>query len=290
MSNRSVKEVQFAEMMDMGGFPVRQPMPAKNVDRVDPFLLLHHHTGYIANDSHPRETGVSPHPHRGFSPVTFVFKGDIHHRDSRGNSAIVKAGGVQWMDAGMGLIHSERPSVAFAKKGGQQEIVQLWINTPRIHKMDQPHYQALDQEMLPQIPVEHGGTLSVIAGNYLNTKGPAQAKLDVIILRGDLIAGSQHNFQIPEQYNVIIYVLNGNIEIDNYGQVNALHMVHFNNDGDTIRIAATQKTQLLVLAGVPINEKVESYGPFVMTSQTEIMQAIRDYQIGKMGMLVEEWD
>lgn len=130
----------------------------------------------------------------------------------------------------------------------------------------------------------------MIAGNYLNTKGPAQAKLDVIILRGDFVAGSHHNFQINEQYNVIIYVLNGSIEIDNYGQVNALHLVHFNNDGDTIRIAATQKTQLLVLAGVPINEKVESYGPFVMTSQTEIMQAIRDYQIGKMGMLVEEWE
>lgn len=291
MQLKTIKAVQFAEMVDMGGMPVRQPMPAAGFERVDPFLLLHHHSGYIANDSHPRETGVSPHPHRGFSPVTFVFKGDVHHRDSRGNSEIVKAGGVQWMDAGMGIIHSERPSVEFAKKGGQQEIIQLWVNTPHAHKMDQPNYQALHADDFPiiQIP-ENGGTVAVIAGAYKELKGPVKSKSEVLILRADLNASAAFQFEIPEHYNTLIYVLNGNVSVAGYGQVAGLHLIHFNNDGNTIDINTIQKTQLLVIAGKPLNERIEQFGPYVMTSQTEVMQAIRDYQMGKMGILIEEWD
>ena len=122
----------------MGGIPVLQPLPTTSVERIDPFLLLHHHAGMVEPGNHPRMVGVGPHPHRGFSPVTFIFKGDVHHRDSRGNSSIVKAGGVQWMNAGMGIIHSERPSKEFAEKGGEQEIIQLWINTPAAQKMKEP--------------------------------------------------------------------------------------------------------------------------------------------------------
>lgn len=290
MIYRSIKQIQFAEMIDMGGFPVRQPMPTKQLDRIDPFLLLHHHTGFIANDTHPREVGVSPHPHRGFSPVTFVFKGDIHHRDSRGNSAVVKAGGVQWMDAGMGIVHSERPSVSFAKKGGQQEIVQLWINTPHAHKMDQPNYQALDEATFPIISLpEEKGKLAVVAGKYGALQGPAKSKLDVLILRGDILPGATDTIHIPAKYNTIIYILNGSLTINENEHIAGLHLIQFNNDADNIHFSTNQKTQFLVLGGLPLNEPIESYGPFVMTSQTEIMQALRDYQMGKMGVLIEEW-
>lgn len=291
MKMRSVKALQFAEITDMGGIPVRQPLPTQKIEMVDPFLLLHHHTGSIEPGLRPRETGVGPHPHRGFSPVTFIFKGDVHHRDSRGNSQVVKAGGVQWMDAGMGLIHSERPSKEFAEKGGEQEIIQIWVNTPHKFKMDQPNYQALQLEDIPKIELgKNHGSIQVIAGNYQNKKGPAKTKSDLIILRGDFNAGAEYAFIIPEAYNLLFYVLDGSIEIEKYASVPGLNMVVFKNDGDTVKIKTDQSTRFIVLAGIPLNEHVESYGPFVMSTQTEIMQAMRDYQMGKMGMLIEEFD
>jgi len=289
MQNKSVKVLQFADMVDMGGIPVRQPMPSALIERIDPFLLLHHHTGYVAEGSYQWEVGVGPHPHRGFSPVTFIIKGDVHHRDSRGNNAVVKAGGVQWLDAGMGIIHSERPSVAFAEKGGEQEIVQLWVNTPAVHKMDQPNYQAINNEDMPKINLANElGAIHVVAGNYKNIKGTAKSKAELIILRADFKPGGAHDFIIAEQYALLIYVISGSITIEGYGPVAKLHLVYFNNDGDTIKINTEQNSTFLVLAGVPLNEKIESNGPFVMNSQTQIMEAIRDYQMGKMGILIEE--
>lgn len=291
MKLRSVKVLQFAEIIDMDGIPVRQPLPSVHVPAVDPFLLLHHHTGHIEPGTRPQEAGVGPHPHRGFSPVTFVIQGDVHHRDSRGNSSVVKAGGVQWMDAAMGIMHSERPSKEFAAKGGDQEIVQLWVNTPHKFKMDQPDYQAIQDEDIPKIQLENNpGTISVIAGNYAGKRGPAKTKSELIILRADMQAGSVHEFIIPDIYNLIIYVLEGKIEIEKYATVEGLNMLVFKNDGDTVKIKGIEDTKFIVLAGVPLNEHVEKYGPFVMSSQTEILQAMRDYQMGKMGILIEEFD
>lgn len=290
MKLRSVKVLQYADVVDMGGIPVRQPLPSQIITHVDPFLLLHHHVSNIEPESSAKYSGVDPHPHRGFSPVTFIFKGDIHHRDSRGNSQIVKAGGVQWMDAGMGIIHSERPSSELAQKGGVQEIVQLWINTPANHKMDQPHYQALQRDDIPKIQLENNaGEISVIAGNYNSILGPAEAKLNLLLLRCDFNVGANEIISIPENMNVVMYVLSGSVSIAKYGDVPALHLVEFKNDGDAISISTNQETTFLVLAGEPLNEKVEKYGPFVMSSQTEVMQAIRDYQMGKMGILIEEF-
>ena len=291
MKLRTVSALQFAEIVDMGGIPVRQPLPVNKIEMVDPFLLLHHHTGIIEPGSRSQESGVGPHPHREFSPVTIIFKGDVHHRDSRGNSQVVKAGGVQWMDAGMGLIHSERPSKEFAERGGEQEIIQIWVNTPHKFKMNQPNYQALQFEDIPNIEIENElGSIQVIAGNYQNKTGIAKTKSDLIILRGDFKAGAEHTFIIPEQYNLLLYVVDGSIEIEKYATVPELNMVVFKNDGDTVNIKTNQSTRFIVLAGIPLNEHVESYGPFVMSTQTEIMQALRDYQMGKMGMLIEEFD
>jgi redox-sensitive bicupin YhaK (pirin superfamily) len=288
---KRVKALQYADLVDMGGIPVRQPLPAQYVESLDPFLLLHHFTGSIPVGSKPQETGVGPHPHRGFSPVTFVLKGDVHHRDSRGNSSIVKEGGIQWMHAGMGIIHSERPSREFAETGGEQEIIQLWINTAQRYKMDQPTYQAIQSADIPTLRIGDGdSTLQVIAGNYGTLTGPANTKSELLILRGDLKAGDTHTFLIPETYNTGLYVATGSIEIENYGPVDAHHLVVFQNDGEAISVSAHEATSCIVIAGVPLNEKVEIYGPFVMTNQTEIMRAIRDYQMGKMGILIEEFD
>lgn len=278
-------------MMDMGGMPVRQPLPSKHADQIDPFLLLHHHTAKVRGGAHQREVGIGPHPHRGFSPVTFIFKGDVHHRDSRNNSNVVRAGGVQWMDAGMGIMHSERPSKELAADGGEQEIVQLWVNTPKARKMDQPNYQALQEEDIPHMkPGKGEGRIQVIAGNFNGIQGPANSKLDLLMLRADLESRAAQTFTIGAHYNLLLYVVSGSIDLDGYGRIAALHMAHMKNDGDSVTISADQPSIVLILAGVPIDEPVTQYGPFVMTNQTEIMQAMRDYQMGKMGILIEEFE
>ena len=291
MKLKSVKAVQYADMMDMGGMPVRQPLPSATIEHADPFLLLHHHQGKVQAGRHPREVGVGPHPHRGFSPVTFIFKGDVHHRDSRGNSAVVAAGGVQWMDAGMGVMHSERPSAALAKSGGEQEIVQLWVNTPAAHKMDQPNYQALQKEDIPVVQADKGeGTIQVVAGRYAGITGPARTKLQLLMLRADFSADAQHTFEIPTHFHTLLYVVKGQIHVEKYGPVQALHMLEFQDDGEAIQLSTDQATTFLILAAEPLNEPIVQYGPFVMRNQTEILQAMRDYQMGKMGILIEEFE
>jgi quercetin 2,3-dioxygenase len=149
MKPRTVSHLLYAHPMDMGGLPIRQPLPTQNVQQVDPFLLLHHASIKVPTHTVPAKAGVSPHPHRGFSPVTFVFQGGVHHRDSRGNDNVVYAGGAQWMNAGMGIIHSERPPHDIHEVGGKQEIIQLWINTPAKNKFDQPSYFPLQASEVP---------------------------------------------------------------------------------------------------------------------------------------------
>jgi len=291
MKLRTVRALQYADMMDMGGMPVRQPLPSAAIDQVDPFLLLHHHSSKIAAGAYPREVGVGPHPHRGFSPVTFIFKGDVHHRDSRGNSAIVHAGGVQWMDAGMGIMHSERPSKELAEKGGSQEIVQLWVNTPAARKMDQPNYQALQENDIPSISIDDvGSNIHVVAGTFEGVKGPAHSKLDLLMLNVTMKAGIKRQFEIPTDHQTLLYVVKGGLTMTGYGPVPALHMVVLHQDGAGIELTADQETIFLILSGKPIDEQVVQYGPFVMNSQTEILEAMRDYQMGKMGVLIEEFD
>ena len=290
MENRSVKQVLFAQKIDMGGLPVRQPFPTQRVDQIDPFLLLHHHKSTISPDNHPGSIGVSPHPHRGFSPVTFVLKGEVHHRDSRGNNSIVEAGGVQWLNAGMGIIHSERPSKKIAENGGVQEIIQLWINSPQIHKMDQPAYKALQKSDMPLIIGGDGlSEIKLISGELEGKKGPFKANSPLIILWGRMKTAGKKQINIPKEYNTSIYFIEGKAHIENFGISEALNMIYFENDGEQISITAKKDLEFLLISGKPINEPVASHGPFVMNTQTEIMTAMRDYQLGRMGVLIEEF-
>jgi len=141
-----VKNIEYAGFVNMGGIEVRQPLPTKRLDMLDPFLLLHHHKTRIKRGKKQDEVGVGPHPHRGFVPVTFVLEGEVHHRDSLGNDSIVTKHGTQWTESGNGIIHSERPSQAFLDRGGDYEIIQLWVNTPAEMKLNPPVYQAVDFE------------------------------------------------------------------------------------------------------------------------------------------------
>jgi redox-sensitive bicupin YhaK (pirin superfamily) len=273
----------------MGGMPIRQPFPSAEVERIDPFLLLHHAEVKVPKHIPVEKAGVGPHPHRGFSPVTFIFKGGVHHRDSRGNNNVVHAGGTQWMNAGMGIIHSERPPQDIFENGGVQEIIQLWINTPAQHKMDQPSYFPLDAENTPYYRSEDGQVkINIIAGELENIKGPIKPLSSINTLTAEFKQGGKYFFVIPSSHNVFIYLLDGKLKINDAIEVQGKYAAVFGTDGDGFEIEALEDTRFFIGSGEPLNEPVATHGPFVMNNQTEILQAFRDYQIGKMGVLIEE--
>ncbi|HEY1872077.1 MAG TPA: pirin family protein [Chitinophagaceae bacterium] len=289
MSKRKIKNILYGQTFDMGGMPVPQPFPSAEVERIDPFLLLHHAEVKVPRHVPVEKAGVGPHPHRGFSPVTFIFKGGVHHRDSRGNNNIVYAGGTQWMNAGIGIIHSERPPTDIFKNGGIQEIIQLWINTPAQHKMDQPSYFPLDAEKIPCYKSEDGLVkINIIAGKLENIKGPITPLSSINTFTAEFKKGGKHFFNIPLFHNAFIYLLDGKLKINNETKIQGKYAAVFENDGDGFEIEALQDTRFFIGSGEPLNEPVASHGPFVMNNQTEILQAFRDYQLGKMGVLIEE--
>ena len=287
---RTIKSIVHANPIDMGGMPVRQAFPSSKTENVNPFLLLHHAEVKVPTHVPVIKAGVGPHPHRGFSPVTFIFKGGVHHRDSRGNDNIIYEGGTQWMNAGMGIIHNERPPADIFEKGGIQEIIQLWVNTPAAHKMDQPQYFPLTGEETPEITGEDGRVIIKVHSGELNgIKGPIPTFTDVNTFTVNMQAGSKFSFNMPTSHNAFAYLLHGKIKIEGEpDEVESYFVTVFNNDGDGFEIEALEDSTLLIGTGEPIDESVVSHGPFVMNSQTEIMEAFRDYQKGKMGVLIEE--
>jgi quercetin 2,3-dioxygenase len=289
MKNRSVTHLLYAHSYDMGGFPIKQPFPTSMVENIDPFLLLHHADIKVPNYTDPLHAGVGPHPHRGFSPVTFIFKGGVHHRDSRGNNSVVYEGGAQWINAGMGIIHSERPPADIHERGGRQEIIQLWINSPSKNKMDVPSYFPIQSDEVPSTVSPDGLIkVKVFAGEALGVKGTIPTSTPVNAITLDASAGGKITIPIPQEHNAFLYILDGKISIAGYGMAEALHAAVFGKDGDRVTIEALQNTRMLVMSGLPLNEKVVANGPFVMNSETQVLEAMRDYQKGKMGILIED--
>lgn len=288
MKSRTVKQLLYAHQTMMGDMPIRQPFPTAQVGQIDPFLLLHHADVKVEEYTDPDDAGVGPHPHRGFSPVTFIFKGGIHHRDSRGNDSVVYEGGVQWMNAGRGIIHSERPPRDIQDKGGRLEIIQLWINTPAAHKMDQPVYYPVQAEDAPTALLDEGRVVvNVFAGSILGVTGKVPALTPVNAATMQVRKGSRIEVPLPPNHHVFIYLLDGKVKVDGFGMVEGNHVVLF-GEGEGIALEGLEDTRILLVSGEPLNEKVVSHGPFVMNTQTEIMEAMRDYQLGKMGILIEE--
>lgn len=286
---KKVKYLIPAYDVDMGGIPVKQALPTQNVNLVDPFLLLHHAVFSYTEDAPAIQQGLAPHPHRGFSPVTFVVEGEVHHRDSRGNNQIAKKGEVQWMHAGAGIIHSERPSPDLAKRNGKQEIVQLWINSPADKKMLEPKYQFIAERNIPVFTSEDKLVSNkLIAGNYEELKSKTETQSEVLIIWSTVKPGGSQTFNLPGLYNVMLYVISGGIVLTTYGIVGKECLVVFENKSEIIEISSQADAQVLILAGKPIGEKVVQQGPFVMNNTTEILEAMRDYQMGKMGILIEE--
>lgn len=290
MKTRTIANIYPSVKVNMGGIILDQPLPYRGLDMVDPFLLIHHWDDRLPGGQHQSKVGVGPHPHRGFTPVTFIFDGGVHHRDSKGHESIIYAGGTQWMNSGFGIVHSERPPKEMAENGGHLEFIQFWVNAPAKHKMDQAAYQPLTAEQTPKVMSADGKIeAGVVAGDFMGKSGPIETHSDLLTLRFYCHAGGKMRVPIPASYNAIFYPLNGSMTINGEKNIKARDMVVFNKSGDFIEVESHENTHAILLAGEPINEPVVSYGPFVMNSEKEIMDAIRDYQAGKLGVLEENF-
>jgi len=282
-----VRTVSSQRTREGGGFIVHRPFPTQLLMDFDPFLLLDE-MGPV--DYAPGEAvGAPDHPHRGFETVTYVLDGKMQHKDSHGHAGSLGPGDVQWMTAGAGVVHSEMPEEKFRAAGGRMHGFQIWVNLPRKDKLMKPRYQELPDA---GIPVAHSADgkvkVKIIAGESLGHSAAIDTRTPIAFLHMVLQPGGEIDQALPGNYNAFAYVISGAGEFGAEPKQGSAHqMVIFGNDGPSVRIKnaedSKQALELLLLAGVPLNEPVVRYGPFVMNTEEEIHQAIRDYQSGKMG-------
>ena len=282
MTTRSVAQIiQARPQLEGEGMIVTRPFPTPSLDHIDPFLLLDR----MGPATHgPGEAkGAPDHPHRGFETVTYILDGAIEHEDSQGNRGRIGAGDVQWMTAGSGVIHSEMPSEEIRQKGGRLHGFQLWVNLPRRDKMMKPRYQELRASEIPTAKSADGRVnVTVIAGESLGTRASIDTRTPIMYLHVRLAAGASFTQAIPETYNAFAFIVSGQAAFgDRLAREN--DMVLFGRDGDAVTITTENGAELLLIGGVPLDEPVARYGPFVMNSEQEIMTAVRDYQSGRMG-------
>jgi hypothetical protein len=281
--------VNSIETLEGGGFLVRRPFPKASFSDFDPFLLLDE-MGPM--DVAPGEAkGAPDHPHRGFETVTYMLSGDMEHKDSSGHAGRLRSGDVQWMTAGAGVVHAEMPSPEFMHKGGRMHGFQLWVNLPQRDKMVKPRYQEIPSAKIPKATSADGlVSVSVIAGDSMGEKAVIETRTPIIYLHYRLGPGGVATQLVPHNYNAFAYVVDGAGLFGAEGERGADgQMVMFASDGDEVRIenSADAKTTLevLLIAGVPLNEPIARYGPFVMNTEAEIHQAFEDYRRGRMGAI-----
>lgn len=281
--------INSVETLEGAGFLVRRPFPKSSFSEFDPFLLLDE-LGPV-NLKPGQAKGAPDHPHRGFETVTYVLDGELEHQDSQGHKGQLHSGDVQWMTAGAGVVHSEMPSAEFTRTGGRMHGIQLWVNLPQPDKMMPPRYQEIPAAQIPIARTENGSvTVRAIAGESLGAKAAIETRTPIIYLHLTLQPGATIVQPVPPEYNTFAYVLEGSglfgaeRERGDDGQ-----MVMFAGDGDEVAISnpadAGQPLDLLLIGGVPLNEPVVRYGPFVMNAEAEIIQAIDDYRNGRMGQI-----
>ncbi|WP_321289968.1 pirin family protein [uncultured Sunxiuqinia sp.] len=279
---KTIKKIHQPESDPIQDLTTDRVIPTRSIRYLDPFLFLNHHgpQEYPENNS---GLPFGPHPHRGMETVTFIVDGDIAHFDSSGQKSVIKSGGVQWMTAGRGLIHSEVSSEQFKQKGGPLEILQLWVNLPAKDKMCDPFYKGVQKEQIPKIDLNDGQvTLNLVSGDWGGVKGPFQSGIGVQLSTIDFNPNSKLELTIPKTKNVFFYLIRGKMEVN--GQlVEAKRLVEFVNDGSIIKVEALEQSMLLLGYALPICEPVVSDGPFVMNTQEEIVEAYEDYKNGKFG-------
>jgi hypothetical protein len=284
MTSKTIKRRHPAMRDDIADLTTRRPVPGAEIEQVDPFLFLNHHGPQVYP---PRNGGLpfGPHPHRGFETVTFILTGELAHRDSAGHESIIKEGGIQWMTAGSGLVHAEISPEEFKRQGGPLEILQLWVNLPPHLKMTPPRYVGLQRDEIPAIATPDGkGAVHLVSGEWQGRQGAMRPLIDIFLASAELAAGGRVSFPGVQGRNVFLYVVRGAIKVAGE-QAPHYHLIELNDDGDTVDIEAETDAVLLFGHAVPIGAPVVSYGPFVMNTREEIMQAIHDYNAGKFNAI-----
>lgn len=278
---RNIKAIHTAVSAPIDDLITYRALPTHSVNHIDPFLFLNHHGPQVYPPNN-RGLPFGPHPHRGFETLTFIIKGDIVHKDSGGHKSTIKAGGIQWMTAGKGLIHSEVSSEEFLKNGGDEEVLQLWMNLPAKFKSTEPAYTGLQENELVHIQ-EGGATIHLISGEWKGQKGPVNSLTELFMSSIDLDAGTTFEANVAASRNIFFYVVKGSVEV-NGKTVRMRQLVEFGNEGEDIVVKANEESLILFGHGEPFNEPIVAYGPFVMNSEDEIRQAYQDYTEGKMGV------
>lgn len=293
---RTIKEIVAAEAVREGaGVIVHRPFPTRQIDNIDPFLLLDHMGPNVYAPGSAK--GFPDHPHRGFETVSYMLEGALEHRDSAGNKGVIAAGDVQWMTAGSGVVHSEMPEENFREQGGRLNGFQLWVNLPKSDKMTAPRYQDTLSANIPVYESEDKSVwVKVIAGNSMGKQAVISTHIPILYLHVILQPGASFSQAVPMSHTALAYVISGQGKFAEKTAEPDQLVIFSSHDtkdskasqeSETIEFTAegNQPLSVLLIAGQPINEPIARYGPFVMNYQAEIKQALVDYQEGRMGQI-----
>lgn len=273
--------VDTIRVLEGGGFPVRRPFPTATLDHLDPFLLLDH---FGPIDWAPDQAiGAPAHPHRGFETVSYILAGALEHSDSAGNHGKLGPGDVQWMTAGAGVIHSELPDPEFKRSGGVMHGFQVWVNLPAAAKMMAPRYQEVGKSEIPIARSDDGKVeVRVIAGEALGVHAKIDTITPILYQHWIFEPGGSIRARVPEGYRGMVYVFEGGLDVAGK-RVKEGQLARLSNAGDEVEfLAVDSRAELLLLAGVPLDEPVARHGPFVMNTREQLIEAFEDYQAGRL--------
>ena len=270
--------VQGQFVMDGAGVKINRVLTQALQRRLDPFLML---DAFGSDKAGDYIAGFPEHPHRGFETVTYMLKGRMRHRDSAGNEGLITDGGVQWMTAGRGVIHSEMPE----QNEGVMEGFQLWLNLPSGDKLRDPWYRDIPNAEVPRFTLDSGVTVQVIAGTTHGVEGAVQRDgTEPLYLDIELPEGASFEQPLPAGHNAFVYVFRGEAVVQGKGVPQTRMAILDNAEGaDGVVIKASKATRLLLIAGRPLKEPIAQYGPFVMNTQAELQQAVEDFRAGRFA-------
>jgi redox-sensitive bicupin YhaK (pirin superfamily) len=275
---RVARKLRGQPASDGAGVKLTRVIGSQQLDMLDPFLLLDE---FGTDKPEDYLAGFPEHPHRGFETVTYMLDGRMRHRDNHGNEGLLVPGSVQWMTAGRGLVHSEMPE----QQEGRMRGFQLWVNLPKSNKMDAPQYQEFPDARMPRVQPAPGVDVKIIAGDVGGTRGPIeQPATSPVYLDITLAPSASWDYALPEGHNAFAYVFEGSVEVGHGEDARpiASQELAVLGGGETFAVrAGGDGARLILVAGRPLREPVARYGPFVMNTKEEIMQAFVDFQEGK---------
>lgn len=281
MTTRTIAQIEASSIEFVGANRVSRALPTRNLKQVDPFLMIDHMIPAVVKPG--ADIRIPPHPHAGFEVVTYLLDGEFFHRDSKGHDQVARGGDLNWMTSGSGIVHSEGPTEQFLLEGGTLQLMQVWINLPAEKKMMEASFRHYPSAKLPL--VDNGDAwVKIILGDFGGLHSPVTTQTPVFYYHIKLKAGKLLTLPVHPEHSAALYLMRGKLKVLNQ-EPKTGELVHFNIDGDQVVFTAKEDAEMIFFGGLPIKEKVVSYGPFVMNSFEEIQHAIADFETGKMGQL-----